>query len=404
MSPHPVHVSLSTCPPSQVRFVRRSLARRPQVFKCIADLIRKIDTITYEELRAAIALLKLPEGHFLTQIYLPCAYAFHNLLDKLIDKELHYYLAPHHICLYWDAAADASESDRLPFLVILPRPANDHTFEPGAIQYKECPWDERYKPPHGTSFSTFFGPEYDKKPPLKFDEPSWIPAPLQRCWREGCKPDRILNHIRRFHEEMPTRVSEEHVKAYEDWLEKEDAEDYVYEAFQWPVPKCRPMTDPNRAAPVGRGVRPPADVAREAASNAAGETMPHSTTNSGDASACRAASAASVRANDRRDAARSALARDEGNNAIVVGKHYFCCFALDDDPDQLWFTLITALKVCFTPMPVSCGSSRCSYLLCRTRAVPRVPSRPVPRVPWSGPHRLHQPGRGDHGGQLHRLK
>lgn len=82
------------------------------MFKCIADLIRKIDTITYEELRAAIALLKLPEGHFLTQIYLPCAYAFHNLLDKLIDKELHYYLAPHHICLYWDAAADASESDR----------------------------------------------------------------------------------------------------------------------------------------------------------------------------------------------------------------------------------------------------------------------------------------------------
>ena len=84
------------------------------MFKCIADLIRKIDTITYEELRAAIALLKLPEGHFLTQIYLPCAYAFHNLLDKLIDKELHYYLTPHHICLYWDAAADASESDRLP--------------------------------------------------------------------------------------------------------------------------------------------------------------------------------------------------------------------------------------------------------------------------------------------------
>ena len=199
-------------------------------------------------------------------------------------------------------------------------------------------------------------------------------------------------------------MSEEHVKAYEDWLANEDAQDYVYEAFKWPVPKCRPMTDPNRAAPVGRGVRPPADVAREAASNAAGETMPHSTTNSGDASACRAASAASVRANDRRDAARSALARDEGNNAIVVGKHYFCCFALDDDPDQLWFTLITALKVCFTPMPVSCGSSRCSYLLCRTRAVPRVPSRPVPRVPWSGPHRLHQPGRGDHGGQLHRLK
>ena len=60
----------------------------------------------------ATALLKIPEGHFLTQIYLPCAYAFHHLLDNLIDKELHYYLAPHHICLYWDAAADASESGR----------------------------------------------------------------------------------------------------------------------------------------------------------------------------------------------------------------------------------------------------------------------------------------------------
>ena len=38
--------------------------------------------------------------------------AFHHLLGNLIDKELHYYLAPHHICLYRDAAADASESGR----------------------------------------------------------------------------------------------------------------------------------------------------------------------------------------------------------------------------------------------------------------------------------------------------
>ena len=203
-------------------------------------------------------------------------------------------------------------------------------FEPGAIQYKECPWDERHKPPHGTSFSTFFGPEYQKMPALKFDEPSWIPAPTQRhwkegCkpdrilnhtrrfrkrhWKEGCKPDRILNHTRRFREEMPDRVLEEHVKAFEVWLEKEDAPDEVYEAFKWPVPKCCPMTDPNRAAPVGRGVRPPADVAREAPSDAAGETMPHSTANSGDASACRAAAAANVRAHERRDAARSVIAQ-----------------------------------------------------------------------------------------------
>ena len=158
------------------------------------------------------------------------------------------------------------------------------------------------------AFSTFFGPEYDKMPPLKFDEPSWIPAPLQRYWKEGCKPDRIVNHIRRFRQEMPARVSEEHAKAFEVWLEEEDAPDEVYEAFKWPVPKCCPMTDPNRAAPVGRGVRPPADVAREAASDAAGETMPHSTANSGDAPACRAAAAANVRAHERRDAARSAIA------------------------------------------------------------------------------------------------
>ena len=82
------------------------------MFECLADLICKIGTITYEELHAAIANLKLPEGHFLTQIYLSCAYAFRRLLGALIDKELHYYLAPHHICLYRDIIADASESSR----------------------------------------------------------------------------------------------------------------------------------------------------------------------------------------------------------------------------------------------------------------------------------------------------
>ena len=65
----------------------------------------------------------------------------------------------------------------------------------------------------------------------------------------------------------------------EDWLAVEDAADEVYDTFVWPVPKSCPITDPNRAAPVGHGVRPPADVAREAASSALGEPMPHSTTN-----------------------------------------------------------------------------------------------------------------------------
>ena len=46
---------------------------------------------------------------------------------------------------------------------------------------------------------------------------------------------------------------------------------------------------------------------------------------------------------DRRDAARSAIAAAEGTNAIVVGVHYYCCFVVDTDPDQLWFTLVTAL-------------------------------------------------------------
>ena len=160
------------------------------------------------------------------------------------------------------------------------RPANNTRTEPGAIQYKECPWDERYQPPHGTSFSTFFGPEYQNMPALKRDEPKWIPAPTQRHWKEGCKPDRILSNIWRFSMEMPDRVSEAHVKAYKDWLAAEDAADEMYDLFVWPVPKSCPMTDSNRAAPVGRGVRPPAGVAQEAASNALGETMPHSTANS----------------------------------------------------------------------------------------------------------------------------
>ena len=79
-----------------------------QVFKCIADLIRNIDTITVEELRAAIAKLNMKAGQFLEQIFLNCAYDFHGLLDALIDKELHYYKSPHQICLYWDDVCSAS--------------------------------------------------------------------------------------------------------------------------------------------------------------------------------------------------------------------------------------------------------------------------------------------------------
>ena len=121
------------------------------------------------------------------------------------------------------------------------RPANNTRTEPGAIQYKECPWDERYQPPHGTSFSTFFGPEYQNMPALKRDEPKWIPAPTQRHWKEGCKPDRIFSNIWRFSMEMPDRVSEAHVKAYKDWLAAEDAADEMYDLFVWPVPKSCPM-------------------------------------------------------------------------------------------------------------------------------------------------------------------
>jgi hypothetical protein len=73
-----------------------------QVFKCIADLIRHHqDTIMFDERWAAVAKLSTPERHFLVQIALPCAYGFHGLLGSLIDKELHYYKTPHHICLYW---------------------------------------------------------------------------------------------------------------------------------------------------------------------------------------------------------------------------------------------------------------------------------------------------------------
>ena len=79
-----------------------------QVFKCIADLIRNLDTITVEELREAIAKLNTKTGEFLEQITLNCAYDFHGLLDTLIDKELRYYMSCHQICLYWDNVPSAS--------------------------------------------------------------------------------------------------------------------------------------------------------------------------------------------------------------------------------------------------------------------------------------------------------
>ena len=79
-----------------------------QVFKCIADLIRNLDTITAEELREAVAKLNMKAGEFLEQIVLNCAYDFHKLLDTLIDKELKFYMKYHQICLYWDDVSSAS--------------------------------------------------------------------------------------------------------------------------------------------------------------------------------------------------------------------------------------------------------------------------------------------------------
>ena len=79
-----------------------------QVFKCVADLIRSLGTITVEELRAAIEKLNMKAGQFLEQIVLNCAYDFHGLLDTIIDTELHYYKSPHQICLYWDDVSSAS--------------------------------------------------------------------------------------------------------------------------------------------------------------------------------------------------------------------------------------------------------------------------------------------------------
>ena len=61
----------------------------------------------------------------------------------------------------------------------------------------------------------------------------------------------------------------------------------------------------------------------------------------------------------------------------MVGKHYFCCFAVDTDPGQLWFTLVTALQVCFTSMPCSCFVSRCSGSVCWTRPVARSPDAQI---------------------------
>ena len=83
------------------------------MFRCIADLIRKIDTITYEELHAAIANLKLPEGYFLTQIHLPCAYAF-STASSIHHRQRALLLpgAAPHLPLLGRHRPDASESGR----------------------------------------------------------------------------------------------------------------------------------------------------------------------------------------------------------------------------------------------------------------------------------------------------
>ena len=66
----------------------------------------------------------------------------------------------------------------------------------GAIQYKEMPWNEFWKPPYPHSFSTLYGPAYSAMPAVTSTDPKWIPAPKKRVWKEECKPARVLRHVK----------------------------------------------------------------------------------------------------------------------------------------------------------------------------------------------------------------
>ena len=216
----------------------------------------------------------------------------------------------------------------------------------GALQYKDMPWDASFKPPYPHSFSTLYGPQYSAMPAVKSTDPKWIPAALKREWKEDCKPARVLRHVQQFHVEMPTRVTAAHVAAFEAWLEfEQDESKHVYDTFSWPVPKGCPAGDPRAVVPVARGTRPPGDVDREEASRAWGEGISHAGTNDGSPSQCRAAMASTARMRDTQEEARVALAEAEGNNVIVEGKYYLVCFELQEEPDELFFTLMLATNV-----------------------------------------------------------
>ena len=109
----------------------------------------------------------------------------------------------------------------------------------GAIQYKEMPWDEFWKPPYPHSFSTLYGPAYSAMPALTSTAAEWIPAAVTRHWKEECKPARVVRHVKQFHVDQPGRVTAAHVSTYESWLTfEEDVTQHVYVSGRphWHVP------------------------------------------------------------------------------------------------------------------------------------------------------------------------
>ena len=94
--------------------------------------------------------------------------------------------------------------------------------------------------------------------------------------------------------------------------------------------------------------------------------MSHSGTNNGAPSQCRAAAQSTARARDRQEGARTALALAEGNNPIEEGKYYIVCFELNEEPDELFFTLMLATNV-----SVSLCCHRCVLRCADHGTVPR---------------------------------
>ena len=212
----------------------------------------------------------------------------------------------------------------------------------GGFEYKTFPWDALFKPSYGMTILR--GKEFDKMPPIRSDDPKWIPSAIEPEWESDSKPARVARHVAAWHVALPRTVTAEHVQSYKDWAEAETSEDArrtrfaALPKFTWPLPKPCPPSDPTAPRIYVRRERPQEDIDREA-----NET--ENVTHGGDDSQYRAAQGRADKRAKKKDADATSAAHSEGNNKIVVDQFYFIHWTEDSAPDELLFTLVKAKQV-----------------------------------------------------------